>query len=118
MIHELTCIRCPLGCALRVETNEQGNAVSVTGNSCNLGEQYGKLEVTSPMRMVTSTVKLTGGVHPVIAVKTEKDVPKDKIFDVMDEIKKVSIQSPVNIGDVIIKNVADTGVDIIATMAG
>ncbi len=116
MIHELICIRCPLGCGLRVDLDEKINEViSVTGNSCPLGHEYGKNEVVSPMRTVTSTVAVSGGELPLVSVKTAHDVPKAKINEVMAEIIKATVKAPVKIGDVIIKNAAGTGVDVIAT---
>lgn len=114
-VRELTCISCPLGCALRVELNENGEVISVSGNTCKRGEEYGRREVTTPVRAVTSTVKVSGGAAPVVPVRTNGNIPKEKIFDCMDEIRSASVNAPVKIGDVIIKNVADTGIDIIAT---
>ncbi len=112
---ELTCIGCPLGCALKVETDANGQVVSVSGNTCKRGEDYGRKEVTSPERTVTSTVSVIGGAEPVVPVRTRKDVPKAKIFSCMEEIRKASIKAPVSIGDVVVPDVAGTGVDVIAT---
>lgn len=112
---ELTCISCPLGCPLRVETDSEGRVLSVSGNTCKRGEEYGKKEVTAPSRTVTSTVRLTGGTAPVVSVRTRSDIPKGKIFDVMDAVRGACIQAPVRMGDVVIENVAGTGVDLIAT---
>ena len=69
-IRELTCIGCPLGCALTV-TMEEGTVVSVTGNTCPRGDAYARKEVTNPTRIVTSTVRVQGGVCPMVNVKTE-----------------------------------------------
>lgn len=112
---ELTCISCPLGCPLRVETDDEGRVLSVTGNTCKRGEEYGRKEVTAPTRTVTSTVRLIGGGAPVVSVRTREDIPKGKIFDVMDAIRSASVAAPVHIGDVVIPNIAGTGVDLIAT---
>ena len=106
MIHELTCIGCPLGCALKVETDGAGAVVSVTGNTCKRGEDYGRREVTAPVRTVTSTVAVTGGKEPVVPVRTRTDIPKGKIFDCM-----------VAIGDVVLAEAAGTGVDVVAAKA-
>lgn len=114
---ELTCISCPLGCALRVEINEAGEAVAVSGNTCKRGEEYGKKEVTAPVRMVTSTVRVIGGNAPVVPVRTEVTIPKEKIFDCMEAIRSAEVQAPVKIGDVVIPNAAGTGVNIIAAKA-
>ncbi len=111
---ELICIGCPLGCGLRVELNEKGEAVSVSGNTCKRGEEYGKREVTAPVRTVTSIVKVQGGKAPVVPVRTETDIPKEKIFPCMEEIRKAAVSAPVRLGDVVIENVAGTGVNVIA----
>lgn len=114
-IVELTCISCPLGCLLKVETDNEGKVLSVTGNTCKRGEDYGRREVTAPTRTVTSTVRLKGGTGPVVSVRTRQDVPKSKIFAVMEEIRRTVVTAPVHIGDVVIPNIAGTGVDLIAT---
>ncbi len=111
---ELTCIGCPLGCGLRVEINEKGEAVSVSGNTCKRGEIYGKREVTAPVRTVTSTVKVLGGKAPVVPVRTASDIPREKIFPCMEEIRKAAASAPVKLGDVVIRNVAGTGVNVVA----
>lgn len=111
---KLTCIGCPMGCALTV-TMDNGEVISVTGNTCKRGDIYGRKEVTNPTRIVTSTVDVEGGRDPVVAVKTASDIPKGRIFDVVNALKDVRIKSPVHIGDVVLKDVCGTGVDIIAT---
>ena len=113
MERELTCIRCPIGCQLRVSI--EGEAITVTGNSCPRGKEYGIKEVTNPTRTVTSSVRIEGGTVPVLSVKTKTDVGKEKIFDVMEKIHKTKATAPVHIGDVIIRNVAGTGCDFVAT---
>ncbi len=112
---ELTCISCPLGCPLKVETDSSGKVLKVTGNTCKRGEEYGKKEVTNPTRTVTSTVRLLGGTAPVVSVRTQTDIPKEKIFQCMEEIRKAAAEAPVGIGDVILENVAGTGVSVVAT---
>ena len=111
--YELTCIQCPIGCALTVTVD--GEDVSVTGNTCPRGKVYGIKEVTHPSRTVTSTVPIEGGDVPRLSVKTRTDVPKEKIFDVMALIKQTTAEAPVKLGDTVIKDAAGTGVDVIAT---
>jgi len=94
---------------------EDGQIKSITGNTCKRGEAYAQKEVTAPTRLVTSTVKVEGGNIAMVSVKTKTDVPKGKIFDVMNSLQGVSVKAPVHIGEVIVSNAADTGVDIIAT---
>ena len=110
----LICIGCPLGCPLTVEM--EGNEVkSVAGNTCPRGDAYAKKELTNPTRIVTSTVRVIGGRLAMVSVKTESDIPKGKIFDCVKALKEVEVTAPVKIGDVIVENVAGTGVNIIAT---
>ena len=101
----LICIGCPMGCPLTVKM-ENGEVVSVTGNTCKRGDIYARKEVTNPTRIVTSTVRITGG---------SEAIPKGKIFDCVKALKNVEVAAPVHIGDVLVKDVAGTGVDVIAT---
>ena len=111
--YELTCIQCPIGCALTV--TEDNGEYSVTGNTCPRGKTYGINEVTHPLRTVTSTVKTEHGAMPRLSVKTRTEIPKEMIFAVMEQIKSTTVTAPVNAGDVIIENVCGTGSDVIAT---
>ncbi len=113
MKRELTCIGCPLGCAVTVTLD--GDTVSdVTGNTCPKGDAYARKEVTNPTRIVTSTVRVSGGTASMINVKTASDIPKGKIFDCIDAIRDLIVPAPVSIGDVILADAAGTGVAIIA----
>ncbi|MDY6286326.1 MAG: DUF1667 domain-containing protein [Bilifractor sp.] len=113
-VRELTCIGCPMGCLVSV-TMDGKEIKSVSGNSCANGDRYARREVTNPTRIVTSTAIVRDGDLPRVSVKTKTDVPKDKIFDVMKEINKIQAKAPVRIGDVLIPDVAGTGVPVIAT---
>ena len=111
---KLTCIACPMGCPLSVEMDGD-KVINVTGNTCPRGKVYGEKEVTNPTRIVTSTVRVSGGESVMVSVKTKEDIPKGKIFDIVKALKDVEIPAPVKIGDVVVANVAGTGVDIVAT---
>jgi CxxC motif-containing protein len=111
---ELTCIGCPLGCPITV-TIEQKEVTAVTGNTCPRGEAYARKEVTNPTRIVTSTVRVVGGTAAMVSCKTKEDVPKSKIFDVIEALRGVSVPAPVGIGDILVRNVAGTKTDIVAT---
>lgn len=115
MKKDLTCINCPLGCLVTVTMDEEGNITDITGNTCKRGEVYARNEVKNPVRVVTSTVKLDGGKEYSVSVKTADAIPKNKMNKVMDEINKASITAPVHVGDVVIENIADTGISLIAT---
>lgn len=110
----LICIGCPMGCPL-VVTLDHGEVVSVEENTCKRGTVYGKKEVTNPTRIVTSTVRVSGGSIPVVSVKTREDIPKEKIFDCIKALQEIEVAAPVNIGDVVLRDVAGTGVDVVAT---
>lgn len=138
---ELTCIVCPKGCRLRVDDQ---NGYKVTGNICARGEAYGREEALDPKRTVTSTVRIlferqkdaASPVAPAIPqplplvsyfrpdlpqiearlpVKTSAPISKAKIMDVMREINAITVRGPIHVGDVIAENIADTGVDLLAT---
>ena len=93
---ELICIGCPMGCPLTVTLD--GGAV-----------------VTAPTRIVTTTVRVTGGTLPAVSCKTRSDIPKEKIFDVVRALKSVVVPAPVHIGQVLLPDAAGTGVDVVAT---
>lgn len=114
MKRELTCVACPLGCAVTVEYDDN-NIISVTGNTCKRGEAYAKTEITNPTRSLTSSVKVNGGILPVVPVKSSIPVPKSMMFDCMKVINSVCVDAPVKIGQVIIENILGTGADIVAT---
>lgn len=107
---DLICIVCPRGCHLHVDEN-----LNVTGNSCPRGAAYGKQEVTNPTRTLTSTVRIEGAELPLCPVKTANPIPKGKLFEAMKEVDSVRLSAPVHIGDVIIEDLAGSGVSLIAT---
>lgn len=110
----LTCIGCPKGCALTVclDGNEVG---SISGNTCRYGKEYARREVTAPARTVTTTVKVKGSSSRRVSVKTASEIPKELIFQCIGEIRQVTLQAPVRIGDIVLSDVAGTGVNVIAT---
>lgn len=110
---ELICIGCPLGCPLTVTMED--TEITVKGNTCKRGEIYAKKEVTNPTRVVTSSVHVKNGTIAMVSVKTKEDIPKDKIFACMEEIRAVSVEAPVHIGQIIIANCAGTGIPVVAT---
>lgn len=113
MKREITCIVCPKGCQMTVN-NIEGQYI-VEGNGCMRGLKYGVDEVTSPKRMVTSTVRLEGAYLNMLPVKTSTSIPKDLVFEVMKILSTINITAPVKVGDIIVKNILDTGVDIVST---
>lgn len=108
----LTCIGCPMGCQLTV-TLQDGAVTAVEGNTCRRGDDYARKECVCPMRTVTGTVRTVDG--RVFSVRTAGDVPRDKVMDTAAALCRVRAALPVHIGDTVLRNVCDTGVDVVAT---
>lgn len=113
-IRNLVCISCPMGCLLKVEMDGD-DVINVTGNTCKRGEIYGRKEVTAPTRIVTTTVPVIDGELAMVSVKTRSDIPKDKVHACVEALKNVTATAPIYMGQIIQENVADTGVDMVAT---
>jgi len=111
---EITCIICPIGCKILVKTDKK-NCKIVGGNRCKKGIDYAKNEATNPQRILTTSVAVENGGWPLVSVKTSQPVPKEKIFHILEEIKKMSVKAPIKNGDIIIKNILSTGADVVAT---
>lgn len=116
MIKELTCINCPMGCLLQVEIGEENAIVSVSGNTCKRGEMYARTEVSHPVRMITTTLPVVCGKSAMVSCKSRQPIDKAKIFAWMKALKGIQVKAPIQIGDVLVANVAQTGVDLVATM--
>jgi CxxC motif-containing protein len=113
---EKVCIVCPMGCNLLIEKDKnEESGYRVTGNRCNRGKEYAIREVTNPVRVVTSTVKIKNHTNMMLPVKTNGPIPKDKIFPIMDKIKSIEVSLPVKKNDIVLQNICDTKVDLIAT---
>mgnify|MGYP000913138606 CR=1 FL=1 len=110
---EIICVACPKGCRLGVEREKGEILVSHAG--CKRGIDYAIGEVTDPRRMVASTVRIHGGLHPLVPVYTSAPVPKDRIFELLDLIRAFEAQAPVKAGQVLIQNALQTGIDVIAS---
>ncbi|NLG85907.1 MAG: DUF1667 domain-containing protein [Firmicutes bacterium] len=113
-IYELTCIACPMGCQIKTKV-QQDKIISIKGNSCKRGELYAQDEIFRPMRVITSTVRVQGGVLPVVPVRTAEPIPKDKIGVALQEIACITVTAPVKFHQVIVPNIADTGVSVVAS---
>ncbi|PRX27163.1 CxxC motif-containing protein [Orenia metallireducens] len=110
----ITCVSCPMGCDLNVEVIDE-EIKKVEGNRCPRGVEYAKAEYFNPTRVLPTTAKVKGGILPLVPVKTAKPIPKGLLEKAMREIAKVELEAPVKLGDIVIKNVLDTGVDVVAT---
>ena len=113
MSRKITCVMCPVGCRINVEMD--GDKPIITGNRCPRGEQYVIDELIQPKRVLTTSVKVIGGDVPLVSVKTSGPIEKKIIMDKMKEIKEITINAPVKIGEVIIENIDGNGINLLAT---
>jgi CxxC motif-containing protein len=114
MKKNVTCIVCPLGCRIRV-TYSKDAINSVKDYQCEKGKDYAVQEIFNPVRNLTTTMEVRNGELPLVSVKTNKPVPKQRIFDVMDSIARIEVEAPISIGDILVENVLDLHADIVAT---
>ena len=113
MVRDIICTNCPMGCPLRVEY-EDGKILSITGNTCKNGITFGTNEVLCPKRTITSIVKVTNR-DIMLSVKSASELPKERMFEFMDIINGTKVQAPIKSGDIIVQNIGNTGIDIVAT---
>ena len=109
----LTCIVCPQGCPIDVW--EDKGEIKVSGNACKRGYEYVLEEYKAPKRILTTTIRVKGGVLPVIPVRSNIPIPKEKLFDFMAVINKNAIKAPIKMGDILVKNILGLDVHIIAS---
>ena len=109
----LICIGCPMGCQPTVAMQD-GSVTSVAGNTCKRGDEYARREVISPTRVFSTTLPVAGGNRPTVPVKTAGEVPKPMVLACARALRGITLKAPVSAGDVVVRNVLDTGVDIIA----
>ena len=111
---ELICVSCPMGCRITV-TMEGKEILSVTGNTCPRGEAYARQECVQPMRILTSTIRILNGTHRVLPVITEKEIPLELMEKAMEEVREITVHAPVEVDQVVLENIAGTGVNLIAS---
>jgi CxxC motif-containing protein len=111
---EITCIVCPIGCKILVKTDGTSFEI-LKGNKCKKGIDYAGHEALDPRRMLTTSILVLNGKWPLVSVKSSESVPRKKIFSILHEIKKIKLEAPIESGEVVIRNIADTDIDIIAT---
>ncbi|MHA1215393.1 MAG: DUF1667 domain-containing protein [Candidatus Hodarchaeales archaeon] len=110
----ITCIVCPKGCKITVREEEPGKLV-MSGYSCKRGKNYATNEFYHPSRLLATTIRIKNARIPLVPVRSKSPVPKELLMDIMDLIASETVEAPVKMGDVLIENILDTGVDIIAT---
>ena len=112
--NKITCIVCPIGCKILVRTDGK-KIINLDGSKCKQGVDYAINEALDPRRMLTTSVLVKDGNWPLVSVKSSQSIPKEKVFEVLRKIKKIKVKAPIESGQVILTNVANTHIDIIAT---
>lgn len=110
----MICITCPVGCGLEV-THEGQTILQVTGHTCKRGIDYAQNELTDPRRMVATTVRVRGGLHPLVPVYTAAPIPKPLIFGLLAALRELELEAPVRSGQVVLANALGTGIDVVAS---
>ncbi len=109
----LICITCPKGCTL--EITRQNEEIVEIKPGCKRGHEYARRELVDPRRMVASTVKISGGLHPLLPVYTEKPFPKPRIPELMQTLRSLNLRPPIKMGQVVLENALGTGINILAS---
>ncbi len=112
--HTFTCINCPMGCTIEAVTRDE-EIVEIEGNICEAGEQYVKSELENPTRVLTGTVKVKNGLLPRVPIKSEEEIPKEKVEEATEELEDIELEAPVELHQTVVENVKGTGVKIITT---
>jgi CxxC motif-containing protein len=111
---DIICVACPKGCALQIK-HEGKDVIEVIGAGCRRGKEYAICELQDPRRMVASTVKVEGGLHPLVPVYTREGFPKPLIPQLAQILREVEVPAPVKINQVVLQNALGTGIDVIAS---
>lgn len=110
---KVICVTCPKGCTL--EVTRDGNTVVSVVNGCKRGHEYAQQELTDPRRMVATSVRVKGGLHPLLPVYTSAPFPKPRISELLAVLREVEVEAPIKLDDIVLKNVLDSGLDIYAS---
>ncbi|HEC89898.1 MAG: molybdopterin oxidoreductase [Thermoplasmata archaeon] len=110
---KITCIKCPLSCSIDIKKEEGG--LKIEGYECEVGRRYAIEEMEKPMRILTTTVAVKKGIHPVLPVRTEKEIPKNLLFDAIEILSNIIVEAPIQYGDIVYRNICGTGVNVIAS---
>lgn len=116
MEKKFTCVVCPIGCELHIEYDEKTmneETFKVSGNTCPRGEKYAKTEIISPERTLTSTVRSDSKILTMIPVKTSAPIPKDKLFEAMQQLNGIAVKVPVKAGDILVENFISDGINLV-----
>ncbi|SHE71170.1 CxxC motif-containing protein [Marinitoga hydrogenitolerans DSM 16785] len=115
LVKELTCVRCPLGCKVKIEYTKELEVLEISGNKCPRGREYAIQEISDPHRILVTSVKVKNGKYLLASVKTSDAIPLRLFDEAMDIIEKLEVEAPVKRGDIVIKNFLGTGADLVVT---
>ncbi len=109
------CIGCPLGCLVKLTLDDEGDVIDVVGNNCKEGEKFAIDEHRNPVRVLTATVLTQQSIQPLLPVKTDKPIDTKILRQSMLVLAKIRTRPPVKMGEVIVSNLLDTKVNVVAT---
>jgi CxxC motif-containing protein len=112
---EIICIMCPLACRVTVSVDDGGKITGVANNLCKRGEEYAIAECKFPGRVLTATMLTKSKSRKLLPVRTIKPVPKERLMEAMHSLSKIEVKPPVKVGQVVVPDIAGTGVDLVAT---
>ena len=112
--NSIICVACPVGCRIKIKSAE-GNIEEITGYQCEQGRKYAVEEFKNPTRILPTTVRVKNGILPLVSVKTAEPIPKSELLAAMEELARVEMEAPVECGQVVLENVVDSGVTVVAT---
>ena len=111
---KIICITCPLGCGITVR-GEADRIDSIEGHSCNRGEAYARDEFIAPVRILTTSVRVSGACSPLVPVRSRTPLPKERVRECVRLLRQVELEAPVGLYDIVVPDILGTGVDIVAT---
>jgi len=114
-VSDIICIICPLACRISVAVDDEGRLIEVANFQCKEGKEYAVAEYRAPMRVLTTTVIVGKSRHALVPVRTNRVILREKLFDCMQHLARIKVEPPLKVGDVIVKNILNTGSDIITT---
>jgi CxxC motif-containing protein len=114
-VSEIICIICPLACRVSVAVDDEGHIIQIANFQCKKGKEYAVAEYRTPLRVLTTTVIVEKSRHALLPVRTNRAIPRKELFDCMDHLATIRVKPPLKVGEVIVKNILNTGSDIITT---
>ena len=109
------CLRCPQGCEVQTMLGPDDEILNISGNKCKLGREYVEQEIKDPRRVLPTSVKVNGGIRPMVPVWTPEAMPKPLIMDLAAESRKIEVEAPVHVGDVVLDNWRGLGIRLVAS---